>query len=144
MSERMRDSLTKQQALLQKMVSLYEQNLPDEKFVPHIKKLLKGYQPEAGFWQETYQYVNLHFSNIITSLKENYPKLTEPYAKVLALACCGCSNADIMVITGLSSLGVVRNYKSKITHEIMGLEITLEELIEQYKSNNIANLHQEP
>ena len=144
MSERMRDSLTKQQTLLQKMVSLYEQNLPDEKFVPHIKKLLKGYQPEAGFWQDTYQYVNLHFSNILTSLKENYPKLTEPYAKVLALACCGCSNADIMVITGLSSLGVVRNYKSKITHEIMGLEITLEELIEQYRSNNIANLHQEP
>ena len=137
MSEKMRDSLTKQQALLQKMMSLYEQNLPDEKFLPQIKKLLKGYKPEAGFWQDTYQFVNLHFSSILNNLKENYPKFTEPYAKVLALACCGCSNADIMVITGLSSLGVVRNYKSKITHEIMGLEITLEELIERYRERNI-------
>ena len=137
MSEKMRDSLTKQQALLQKMMSLYEQNLPDEKFLPQIKKLLKGYKPEAGFWQDTYQFVNLHFSSILNNLKENYPKFTEPYAKVLALACCGCSNADIMVITGLSSLGVVRNYKSKITHEIMGLEISLEELIERYRERNI-------
>lgn len=143
MSERMRDSLTKQQALLQTMVSLYEQNLPDEKFVPHIKKLLKGYQPEAGFWQDTYQFVNLHFGNILIHLRENYPKFTEPYAKVLALVCCGCSNADIMVITGLSSLGVVRNYKSKITHEIMGIGITLEELIEQYKGEFTANPPQE-
>ncbi len=142
MSEKMRESMTKQQALLQKMMSLYEQNLPDEKFLPQIKKLLKGYKPEAGFWQDTYQYVNLHFSNILIRLKENYPKFTEPYAKVLALVCCGCSNADIMVITGLGSLGVVRNYKSKITHEIMGEEITIEELIERYRERNIAKFVQ--
>lgn len=144
MSEKMRESMTRQQALLQKMVSLYEQNLPDEKFVPIIKKLLKEYKPEAGFWQDTFQYVNLHFNNILTHLKENYPKFTEPYAKVLALVCCGCSNADIMVITGLSSLAVVRNYKSKITHEIMGKNITLNELIEQFRSNSGANIDREP
>ena len=144
MSEKMRESMTRQQALLQKMVSLYEQNLPDEKFVPIIKKLLKEYKPEAGFWQDTFQYVNLHFNNILTHLKENYPKFTEPYAKVLALVCCGCSNADIMVITGLSSLAVVRNYKSKITHEIMGKNITLNELIELFRSNSGANIAREP
>ena len=144
MSEKMRESMTKQQALLQKMMSLYEQNLPDDKFVPHIKKLLKGYKPEAGFWQDTYQYVNLHFNDILKHLKENYPKFTEPYAKVLALVCCGCNNADIMVITGLGSIGVVRNYKSKITHEIMREEITLDELIDRYKSNNITNPPQNP
>ncbi len=144
MSVKMRESLTKQQALLQKMVLLYDQDLPDDKFLPRIKKLLKGYKPEAGFWQDTYQYVNLHFGNILIHLKENYPKFTEPYAKVLALACCGCSNADIMVITGLSSLGVVRNYKSKITHEIVGIEITLEDLIERYRSKKQLKLPQKP
>ena len=143
MSVKMRDSLTRQQALLQEMVSLYDQDLPDDKFVSRIKKLLKEYKPEPGFWQDAFQYANLHFGNILNDLKEKYPKFTEPYAKVLALVCCGCSNADIMVITGHRSLGAIRNYKSKITHEIMGVDITLEELIEHYQTRNIWNPLQE-
>ena len=134
MTSQMRASLTKQQALIQQIKYLQQGNLPEAKQLSRIKELISDFHLEPGFWRDAFMYTNMHFSNIIDILKEKYPKFTETYAKVLALVCCGCSNADIMVIMGFSSMAVVRNYKSKITHEIMNVDIKLEDLAGQYES----------
>ncbi len=135
MSEHVRSTLVHQRVVLTRISQTINENAASSP--AHTARLLRTiireYRPDEQFWDELKEYVEQNYSLILTDLKEKYPKLSEPYVRIICLTCVDCSPTEMMTLMGFSSTAVVANYKSAITRKIMRVDLPLNEIVDRYR-----------
>ena len=135
MSEHVRSTLVHQRVVLTRISQTINENADSSP--AHTARLLRTiireYRPDEQFWDELKEYVEQNYNLILTDLKEKYPKLSEPYVRIICLTCVDCSPTEMMTLMGFSSTAVVANYKSAITRKIMRVDLPLNEIVDRYR-----------
>ena len=69
---------------------------------------------DNAFWNGLYGYLNLKHNNVINRIEKQYPKLSPTEMNVIALICCGFSDAEIAVCKGYRNSKTVKSKRNKI------------------------------
>ena len=85
---------------------------------------------DKAFWNGLYGYLNLKHNNVINRIEKQYPKLSPTEMNVIALICCGFSDAEIAVCKGYRNSKTVKSKRNKIKNK-MKLDTMLVDYLHQ-------------
>ena len=84
---------------------------------------------DDNFWRELSRFIDNNHNNLISNLKQQYPKLTEKDIRFIELTCCGFSYLEIAIILDYTTKYI--SQKRKEIAKKMNLSISLQEYIEK-------------
>ena len=103
-----------------------------------ISRLFQIKEENKDRWVELYSYIDNEYNQIITDTINKYSQLNDRDILLLALTCLDFSCAQIAIITGYSNATSISGNRQRLAKK-MGLDHSLQEYINQYKSPQEAN-----
>jgi len=103
-----------------------------------ISRLFQIKEENKDRWVELYSYIDNEYNQIITDTINKYNQLNDRDILLLALTCLDFSCAQIAIITGYSNATSISGNRQRLAKK-MGLDHSLQEYINQYKSPQEAN-----
>ena len=126
--------LSRQYELLNKLTSTYYEthgcNKDKEAIYKYVSKEIECLSSDKKTIQHLEELVNLHKGNIMKTIRENLPNLTEMEYRLLCYLCVGFSAKAISIFTGDSTNNIYVK-KSRIKNEIMKLDVNIRKTILQ-------------
>ena len=103
-----------------------------------ISRLFQIKEENKDRWVELYSYIDNEYNQIITDTINKYSQLNDRDILLLALTCLDFSCAQIAIITGYSNATSISGNRQRLAKK-MGLDCSLQEYINQYKSPQESN-----
>ena len=103
-----------------------------------ISRLFQIKEENKDRWVELYSYIDNEYNQIITDTINKYSQLNDRDILLLALTCLDFSCAQIAIITGYSNATSISGNRQRLAKK-MGLDHSLQEYINQYKSPQESN-----
>lgn len=132
--KRLKDSLYSH---MKHMSTIIEEcyHCPNSALSKSIKNIVHYQEKNRDLWENLYIYIDLEHNNIMKETKQHYPLLNDRDLLLLALSCLGYSCAQIALIMGYANATTIGGNKQRLARK-MGLEGSLKDYIEDYKSNS--------
>ena len=126
--------LSRQYELLNKLTSTYYEthgcNKDKEAIYKYVSKEIESLSSDKKTIQRLEELVDLHKGNIMKTIRENLPSLTEMEYRLMCYLCVGFSAKAISIFTGDSTNNIYVK-KSRIKNEIMKLDANIRKTILQ-------------
>lgn len=138
------DMFSKQYELLNKLTSTYYEthgcNKDKEAIYKYVSKEIECLSSDKKTIHRLEELVNLHKGNIMKTIRENLPNLTEMEYRLLCYLCVGFSAKAISIFTGDSTNNIYVK-KSRIKGEIQKLDANIaEQILSVISSKNDIHL----
>ena len=99
-----------------------------------IEEIVKFQQGKGSQWLKLFSYIDLEYSNLISTTRRNCPQLSEKDLMLLALTALDCSCIQIATILGYSNITSVGPIRQRLAQK-MNLDGSLMAYIQQFKKS---------
>ena len=100
-----------------------------------IKQIVKFQNDNKDLWEKCFSYIDMEHNNMMSETMHNFPQLDKKELMMIALTSMGYSCAQIAIVLEYSSSSGISTLRNRIAKK-MGLDCSLGEYIEQFKSKN--------